>query len=128
VLDARRQEIASEQRFVERVHERVESMRVESKELAREGHGRAAAGPASGLVERDAMVHRAAEQLRALDAEAEGIVFGRLDYDDGDAYHIGRLGLRDDDREPLLIDWRAPAAAAFYRATSGQSMASYAAG
>jgi hypothetical protein len=26
------------------------------------------------------------------------------------------------DREPLLIDWRAPAAAAFYRATSGEPM------
>ena len=68
------------------------------------------------------MVHRAAAQLRALDAEAEGLVFGRLDFDDGETYHIGRLGLRDDDREPLLIDWRAPAAAAFYRATPGEPM------
>jgi hypothetical protein len=122
VPDARTQEIASEQRFVDRVYERVESMRAESKALAREGHGRAAAGPSSGLVERDALVHRAAGQLRALDAEAEGLVFGRLDFDDGETYHIGRLGLRDDDREPLLIDWRAPAAAAFYRATSGEPM------
>ena len=113
--DARSLEIADEQRFVDRVYERVESMRAQSRELAREAHGRAAAGPASGLVERDAMVHQAAGQLRALDAEAEGLVFGRLDYDDGEAYHIGRLGLRDDDREPLLIDWRAPAAAASAR-------------
>jgi hypothetical protein len=122
VPDARTQEIASEQRFVDRVYERVESMRAKSRELAREGHGRAASGPSSGLVERDAMVHHAASQLRALDAEAEGLVFGRLDFDDGEAYHIGRLGLRDDDREPLLIDWRAPAAAAFYRATPGEPM------
>ena len=55
-----------------------------------------------------------------LDAEEEGLVFGRLDFDDGETYHIGRLGVRDEDREPLLIDWRAPAAAAFYRATSGE--------
>jgi AAA domain/Viral (Superfamily 1) RNA helicase len=121
-LDVRTQEIASEQKVVDRVYERVESMRAESKELAREGHGRAASGPSSGLVERDAMVHRAAKQLRALDAEAEGLVFGRLDFDDGETYHIGRLGLRDEDHEPLLIDWRAPAAAAFYRATSRQPM------
>ncbi len=98
------------------------TVRAESKELAREGHRRAAAGPSSGLVERDAMVHHAAAQLRALDAEAEGLVFGRLDFDDGETYHIGRLGLRGDDREPLLIDWRAPAAAAFYRATPGEPM------
>jgi hypothetical protein len=122
VPDARTQEIASEQKVVDRVYERVESVRVGAEELAREGHGRAAAGPSSGLVERDAMVHRAAQQLRALDAEAEGLVFGRLDFDGGETYHIGRLGLRDDDREPLLIDWRAPAAAAFYRATSGEPM------
>lgn len=120
--DARTQEIVSEQQFVDRAYERVESRRVRSKELAREGYGRAAAGPPSGLVERDAMVHRAAEQLRALDAQAEGLVFGRLDFDDGETYHIGRLGLRDDDHEPLLIDWRAPAAAAFYRATPGDPM------
>src|SRR5690606_2211851 len=31
--------------------------------------------------------------------------------------YIGRLGVRDDDYEPLVIDWRAPAAAPFYRAT-----------
>jgi hypothetical protein len=113
-------EIADEQRFVDRVYERVELIRARSRDLVREAHGRATAGPASGLVERDAMVHQAAGQLRALDAEAEGLVFGRLDYDDDETYHIGRLGIRDDNREPLLIDWRAPAAAAFYRATSGE--------
>ncbi len=31
--------------------------------------------------------------------------------------YIGRLGVRDDDYEPLVIDWRAPAASPFYRAT-----------
>jgi len=121
-VDQRTQEIAREQRFVDRVYARVEAMRAEAKELEREGYGRAAAGPATGLVERDAMVHRAARQLRALDAEEEGLVFGRLDFDDGETYHIGRLGVRDENREPLLIDWRAPAAAAFYRATPRNPM------
>ncbi|GHJ48284.1 hypothetical protein Cs7R123_56260 [Catellatospora sp. TT07R-123] len=112
-------EIATEQQVVDRVYERVEVMRERARSLAREGHERANAGPTTGLVERDAMVLRAADQLRTLDAEEEGLVFGRLDYDDGEAYRIGRLGLREDDMEPLLVDWRAPAAAAFYRATSG---------
>ena len=49
-------------------------------------------------------------------------MFGRLDFDDGETYHIGRLGVRDEDREPLLIDWRAPAAAPFYRATPGEPL------
>src|SRR5699024_4726202 len=33
-------------------------------------------------------------------------------------HYIGRIGLFTPDREQLLVDWRAPAAAAFYRATS----------
>jgi hypothetical protein len=121
VPDARTQEIATEQKVVDRVYERLEGMRAQATALAGEGHRRASAGPVTGLVERDAMVHRAAAQLRALDAEAEGLVFGRLDFDDGETYHIGRLGVRED-REPLLVDWRAPAAAPFYRATSGQPL------
>lgn len=36
--------------------------------------------------------------------------------------YIGRLGVRDDDYEPLVIDWRAPAASPFYRATPAQPM------
>jgi hypothetical protein len=121
VPDVRTQEIAAEQRVVDRVYQRLEGMRAQVGALADEGHRRAAAGSVAGLVERDAMVHRAAAQLRALDSEAEGVVFGRLDFDDGETYHIGRLGVRED-LEPLLVDWRAPAAAPFYRATPGQPL------
>jgi hypothetical protein len=32
------------------------------------------------------------------------------------------LGVRDEDREPLVVDWRAPAAAPFYRATTGEPL------
>jgi hypothetical protein len=116
------QELAAEQRHVDVVYERLEGLREQTKALAAEGHSRATGGPLTGLVERDALVHRASAQLAAIDAEAEGLVFGRLDFDDGETYHIGRLGLRDDDHEPLLVDWRAPAAEPFYRATSGQPL------
>src|SRR5881409_2608517 len=121
VPDVRTLEIAAEQQVVDRVYARLEGMRAEAGALAGEGHRRAAAGPVTGLVERDAMVHRAATRLQALDAEAEGLVFGRLDFDDGETYHIGRLGVRDG-LEPLLVDWRAPAAEPFYRATSGEPL------
>jgi hypothetical protein len=114
-------EIAAEQEVVDRVYARLDVLREGAGALAREGHRRAAAGPATGLVERDALVHRAATRLKALDAEEEGLVFGRLDFDDHETYHIGRLGVRDG-TEPLLIDWRAPAAAPFYRATTGDPL------
>ena len=56
-----------------------------------------------------------------LDAAHEGLVFGRLDLQDridSEPRYIGRIGLRDDQRDSLLIDWRAPAAAVFYQATA----------
>lgn len=81
----------------------------------------------TGLFERDALVFNAARRRSTLDTQYEGLVFGRLDLDhalarpgadpDREIRYIGRLGVRDDDYEPLVIDWRAPAAAAFYRAT-----------
>ena len=83
----------------------------------------------TGLFERDALVFNAARRRTTLESQYEGLVFGRLDLDhpapDGaerEARYIGRLGVRDDEYEPLVIDWRAPAAAAFYRATPVEPM------
>ena len=47
------------------------------------------------------------------------LCFGRLDMVGGVRFHIGRLALSDDHHEPLLVDWRAPAAQPFYQATAG---------
>jgi DNA helicase IV len=115
-------QIAIEQQVVDQVYARLEVMREQTRQLKEEGHSRAASGPLTGLVERDAMVLRAAAQMSDLDRQEEGIVFGRLDFDDGYTYRIGRLGVRDEDREPLVVDWRAPAAAPFYRATPGEPL------
>src|SRR5690606_1801574 len=71
-----------------------------------------------GLVERDAMVYQASRRISALNAAHDGLVFGRLTMVDGDSRYIGRIGVRDAEREILLIDWRAPAAAVFYQATA----------
>ncbi|MFG2113111.1 HelD family protein [Streptomyces sp. NPDC048718] len=42
---------------------------------------------------------------------------GRTSAEVGETLHIGRIGVLDADYSPLVIDWRAPAAAPFYRAT-----------
>lgn len=76
----------------------------------------------TALFERDAFAYQAARRLAVLHAEHEGLVFGRLDLDDGEIRYIGRIGVRDDDYEPLVIDWRARAAEPFYRATAGNPM------
>ncbi|HEU5332370.1 MAG TPA: UvrD-helicase domain-containing protein [Actinocrinis sp.] len=114
---ASRAEIDAEQRHVDRVYERLEVMRGHARAYEEEGHRRALFGNEGGLVERDAIVYQASVWLARLDAQEEGLVFGRLDFEDGEARHVGRIGVRDEDYEPLVIDWRAPAAAAFYQAT-----------
>ncbi|GAA2586024.1 RNA polymerase recycling motor ATPase HelR [Dactylosporangium fulvum] len=60
------------------------------------------------------------QQYEELRRAQEGLVFGRLDGLDGTVRHVGRVGLRNDDEdsEPLLLDWRAPAARPFYTATA----------
>ncbi|MFC5729212.1 MULTISPECIES: HelD family protein [Nocardioides] len=116
-------EVASEQAFVDRVYRQLEQAGRAAQELAREGHSRGRLGHEGGLVERDAMVFQAAKRIAQLDAAHEGLVFGRLDLNerlDGEPRYIGRIGLRDDDRDSLLIDWRAPAAAVFYQATAAE--------
>ena len=116
-------ELAAEQSFVDRVYVQLERSARNARELAREGHGRGRLGHEGGLVERDAMVFQAAKRIAQLDAAHEGLVFGRLDLLptlDPEPRYIGRIGLRDDDRDSLLIDWRAPAAAVFYQATAAE--------
>lgn len=72
-----------------------------------------------------------AARLRALDAEPEAPpFFGRTDRDaEADAptgslerFHIGRRHVRDAAGDPVVIDWRAPIARAFYRATPDDRM------
>ena len=70
--------------------------------------------------ERDAASARYSEQLARFGAAEHGLCFGRLDLAGGERRYIGRIGIVDDlaEYEPLLIDWRAPAARPFYLATA----------
>ena len=117
--DLTSREIAAEQGYVDRVYRQLEVSTLAAEALAKEGHGRARLGHEGGLVERDAMVFQAAKRIATLNAAHEGLVFGRLDLKDPTEAprYIGRIGLRDEHRDTLLIDWRAPAAAVFYQAT-----------
>jgi DNA helicase IV len=69
------------------------------------------------------------QRLEALNAEPDAPpFFGRIDRDRDDArpglevFHVGRRHVRDDAGDPVVIDWRAPIARAFYRATPDDRM------
>ncbi|QFG67565.1 HelD family protein [Ornithinimicrobium pratense] len=129
-------EIAAEQAHVDKVYaelakaaQRVELIHAEGMargQTDRRGTGDPREEELAGLFERDALVYTAGKRRASLEQQHEGLVFGRLDLEhttpdeDGrtrEVRYVGRLGVRDDDYEPLVVDWRAPAAAPFYRAT-----------
>ncbi|PFG17549.1 DNA helicase IV [Propionicimonas paludicola] len=123
-------ELAIEQAHVNLVYEHLEKAASSAKRVAATGQDiyrsdretwvREEDGTA--LFERDAFAFAAAKRLAIIDSEHEGLVFGRLDHSDGEIRYIGRIGVRDDDYEPLVIDWRARAAEPFYRATANDPM------
>lgn len=67
------------------------------------------------------------EALADLEAPGAGDFFGRIDVavagrEQSARYYIGRRHIEDDEHDPVVIDWRAPVAAAFYRATSADPL------
>jgi hypothetical protein len=109
-------ELAAEQRHVDAAYARLAEMREAAQELIRQGYREGRTGTKAALVDRDVMVYRAELRAQALNAAHNELVFGRLDLRGGEGRYIGRLGVRTRDQEPLVIDWRAPAAEPFYRA------------
>jgi DNA helicase IV len=116
--EVERNELAVEQAYVDVVYARLEESAKVAQSMVKEGFARGHVGNEGGLVERDAMVYQASRRLSALNAAHDGLVFGRLNLIEGESRYIGRIGVRDEDRDILLMDWRAPAAAVFYQATA----------
>jgi DNA helicase IV len=123
-------ELAAEQAHIDLVYERLAEATRSAQSVARAGlslyqsdrNSFVREEDGTGLYERDVFAFQAARRLAVLDAEQEGLVFGRLDRTDGEVRYVGRIGVRDADYEPLVIDWRAPAAEPFYRATPSNPM------
>ncbi|MDF2255257.1 HelD family protein [Streptantibioticus ferralitis] len=140
-------ELAAEQRHLDRVYHRLEEKIHEAEFLVDDAEKRGQVGTPGALAERDAQVFQAGVHLNRLNSEFEDFLFGRIDLlrgkdgkrgpdgaftatevaedavrpdntaDIAETLHIGRIGVLDADYSPLVIDWRAPAAAPFYRST-----------
>ena len=143
----RDREIGVEQEHLDRVYRRLEEKIHEAEFLMNDAAKRGQVGTPGALAERDAQVFRAGVHLNRLNNEFEDFLFGRIDLllgkdgtkgpdgaytavepaedavrpdntaDIAETLHIGRIGVLDADYSPLVIDWRAPAAAPFYRST-----------
>ncbi|MFI7383057.1 HelD family protein [Streptomyces sp. NPDC049813] len=143
----RDREIGVEQEHLDAVYHRLEEKIHEAEFLMDDAAKRGQVGTPGALAERDAQVFRAGVHLSRLNNEFEDFLFGRIDLlrgkdgkkgpdgaytavepadgavredrtaDIAETLHIGRIGVLDADYSPLVIDWRAPAAAPFYRST-----------
>ena len=112
------EELAREQEHLDAAVARLEELREQAVQHERRSLGADQGENPQSLYERDVTALAASARRSDLDTAGEGLVFGRLDRDDGAVHHIGRLGLRTEQQDPIVVDWRAPAAAAFYRATA----------
>src|SRR5271166_849757 len=122
--------IGQEQAYLDMLYRLLDEARDRTEHALARTHGVGGAGGTfQARIEREVTAAEQARRLAQLNAVEHGLCFGRTDaapenpenpktQDDSTAtLYIGRIGLRDDDHEPRLIDWRAPAAHPFYAAT-----------
>ena len=80
-------------------------------------------GTTQARFEREAMLGAALTRLTRLDIGDRSLVFGRIDpAATSERFYIGRVGLWDADHDPIVVDWRAPVAEPFYRATGREPL------
>ncbi|MGD0881870.1 MAG: AAA family ATPase [Acidimicrobiales bacterium] len=124
-------ELEVEQDFVDLAYARLDAMRGDANSMLEGVLDLGRGGTFQSRTERDVIVRTSLARLEQLDIGDQALTFGRIDRltgeptgsgagDDGPAsetFHIGRLAIHGPDHEPLVVDWRAPVAEPFYRAT-----------
>ncbi len=122
-------DLMDEQEFLNRAYDGLEFMRGEARQMLQGVLDLGRGGTFQSRTERDIVVRTSLARLEQLDIGDQALYFGRIDRlpDPGDgsdngsalgeSFHIGRLAVSGPDHEPLVVDWRAPVAEPFYRAT-----------
>lgn len=104
-------DLDAEQAVVDGAYEQLGRMRAKTERLLTEMKG----------VDPDlewALTRRA----KALSSTNRALCFGRTDATDGTTWYIGRRHVEDEAGEPVLVEWRAPVALPFYRASWSEPM------
>ncbi len=116
-------DVESEQAYVSALYDRLDGLRRRTTTRLR-GVLRHSESLPRARFERDAASVDCAATLARITAAENGLCFGRLDFDGGERRYVGRMGIFDEDAdyEPLLIDWRTPAARPFYAATGASRL------
>ena len=110
-------ELVSEQQYLDDAYARVDELRESARMAMQEVIDIGKGGTFQARTERDVVVRNSLARLEQLEIGNQPLCFGRIDEVEGDRYYIGRMGVSGRDQEPLVVDWRAPIAEPFYRAT-----------
>ena len=110
-------QLREEQQAVSRAYDRLDALRAQARSRLDTVRAAGSHGSPTQRTERDSFATMYEDRLTQLRAVEDRLVFGRLDDVHGAHRYIGRIGLSDEDHEPILTDWRADAARPFYEAT-----------
>ena len=125
-------ELEQEQAYLDHAYACIEQARAAAlrlRTLTEVGQG----GTHQARYERDVIEETVRSRLAQLELTRQALVFGRIDQAVGEgagpggaplseSFHIGRLAVSDEHQEPVVVDWRAPVAEPFYRATGRNPM------
>src|SRR5262245_19464345 len=123
-------DLAEEQAYIDHAYDCLETSRNDAWKL-RNIHEGTLGGTVQARYERDVFDETLVNRLTQLDLGDAALVFGRIDRladpliespDTFESFHIGRLAVADEESEPVVVDWRAPVAEPFYRATGREPM------
>ncbi|MET7280348.1 UvrD-helicase domain-containing protein [Kribbella sp. NPDC005582] len=110
-------QIAEEQGHVAAMYARLDVLREKARAELGRVQGEETVDNLQAASERESFTALFSGRFAQLSSVERGLCFGRIDETSGERFHIGRIGLFDEEYEPLLVDWRTPLAQAFYRAT-----------
>jgi DNA helicase IV len=117
-------DLDDEQAYIDYAYQCLERSREDAWKL-RGLHEGQLGGTFQARYERDVFDEALVNRLTHLDLGDAALVFGRIDrLVEGpvESFHIGRLAVADERSEPVVVDWRAPIAEPFYRATGREPM------
>src|SRR5687767_11146275 len=129
-------DLADEQAYIDHAYDCLEQSREAAWRL-RDLNEADLGGTFQARFERNAFDEALIKRLADLELGNAALVFGRIDRHATDeagrpvageqpialeSYHIGRLAVADEHAEPVVVDWRAPVAEPFYRATGREPM------
>ena len=117
-------DLEAEQAYIDRAYDCLEQARVSANRL-RGMVEVGAGGTEQARFEREVIFDTVLNRLSQLHLGDQSLLFGRIDRDaeaGGETFYIGRLAVADTRQEPVVVDWRAPVAEPFYRATGRQTM------